>query len=77
MTDKKKPQDIDDTELDDVQGAGAGVSPFISRDETELTSIHGSDFNAAMGNDSRGSQFHGSDFNAVKGNRNANNGEGW
>ena len=76
MTEEKKtPETIEDADLDEAQGAGAGVSPFIiQRNESDLQRFHGSDFNAAMGNS--GHEFHGSDFNAKDGN-NANNGEGW
>ena len=83
MTDQKKDDatEVADEDLDQAQGAGAGVSPFIiQRNESDLQTFHGSDFNAAMGNS--GHRFHGSDFNAVTddadgGVKNANNGEGW
>ena len=72
MTDEKKPETVADDDLDEVQGAGAGVSPFITRDETDVSTFHGSDFNAAMGNSSRSPQVQ---TTVVK--KGANNGEGW
>ena len=81
MTEQKKPEAIEDADLDEAQGAGAGVSPFVKRiEDPTVAEFHGSDFNAAMGND--GGRIHGSDFNAAMGNsgrgvKTSNNGEGW